>query len=492
MTAAALPALRLPSLAGLGPRAALVAGAAVLAASPVAWLANSWADPSYASQGGAFFLVTATVFAWSWSSPMVSGGTGGAHAVRLLALTALVRAASTVLAIDTLGALVLAVDLFAAAKLAGLDRRARAVSPLWLAVSFLFALPVERLVQRLIGYALQRASAEGACGVLDAIFGEVACAGVRITVEGADVLVDLPCSGARAVMMFGFAFVLTAAVARPRLHMAAVGAALALTGAFAANLLRVVLLASGVAQDIDVMAQPLHDTVGLVSLAAASPFILLWARRVRPAPARAARRASGSVPAPLAYAFLALAVAVTALPARPIDVGAPAPAPVMPTQLLGHRAAPMPLTAQEQDYFAQYGGNAARAGYGAGSLLLTRTASPLRHLHTPDDCLRGSGFEVAYLGQRFAPVPTAVYRATKGDQDWRVETSFVSSQGHATASVAQSIWLWLRASDTQWSAVQRVTPWGMPEPERAAFDAAVAASLDLPITPRTTTQGEDR
>ena len=65
MTAAALsrrPAL--PPLAGLAPRAALVTGALVLAASPAAWLANSWADPSYASQGGLFFAVTAALFAW--------------------------------------------------------------------------------------------------------------------------------------------------------------------------------------------------------------------------------------------------------------------------------------------------------------------------------------------------------------------------------------------------------------------------------------------
>lgn len=280
MTAAALPRHTALPLAGIAPRAALVCGALILAISPVFWLLKSWADPSYASQGGVFFAAIAILFAWSWSSPRRAEATGQAHALRLLLLAATVRAAGALLAIDTLGALVLAVDLYAAAKLAGLDRRARAVSPFWLAVGFLFALPVERLVQRLIGYALQRASAEGACGVLDAIFGEVTCAGVRITVEGADVLVDLPCSGARALMMFGFAFVVTAAIVRPRWKAAILGGALALIGAYAANLLRVVLLASGVAigpdaLGFDVMAQPWHDAVGLVALACAAPFILV-------------------------------------------------------------------------------------------------------------------------------------------------------------------------------------------------------------------------
>lgn len=199
-------------------------------------------------------------------------------------------------------------------------------------------------------------------------------------------------------------------------------------------------------------------------------------------------RTAQALPHPaFAYVFLALAVLVTQLPAKPVDTGAPARPPVLPTQLLGHRAAALPLSAQEDAYFRQYGGNAARAGYGPNSLLLTRTASPLRHLHTPDDCLRGAGFEVDYLGQRFAPLPTAIYRARKDGQDWRIETNFVSSQGHATASVAESIWHWLRAPDTQWSAVQRVTPWTLPQPDRAAFDAAVAASLDL-----SPAQGEEK
>ena len=342
MTTAALRPVRLP-LAGLAPHAALVMGALVLAASPAAWLLTSWRDPSYASQGGLFFAVTAALFAWSWYSPRVGAPAGSAHALRLLAFAAIVRAASAVLAVDTIGALVLAVDLYAGAKLAGLDRRARPVSPFWLAVSFLFALPVERIVQRLVGYALQRASASGACEVLDAVFADVACAGVRITVEGADVLVDLPCSGARALMMFGFAFVGVAAIVRPRWKAAAVGAALALLGAYAANLLRVVLLAGGVAKGLPVMAQPWHDAVGLIALVAASPMILLWARHVRPAPMpRAASRRAAAPHPVLAYGFLALAVAVTALPARPVDVGPPASPPVLPSSRAGADAQAAP------------------------------------------------------------------------------------------------------------------------------------------------------
>ena len=88
------------------------------------------------------------------------------------------------------------------------DRRVRAVSPFWLAVGFAFALPLERILQRSIGFLLQEVSAQGACGMLSVFFNDVRCAGVRITVDGADVLVDLPCSGARSLIAFAFAFAL--------------------------------------------------------------------------------------------------------------------------------------------------------------------------------------------------------------------------------------------------------------------------------------------
>ena len=477
----------------------LVAAALVLASGPALWLARTWVLPSYASQGGLFALVTLALFVWSVSSPL-SGRPDTRHAIGLLGATAAIRLIAHVLAIDTLGALVLVVDVYAVARLCGTDRRTRAVSPFWLAVSFAFALPVERLIQRLIGYGLQQASASGACRVLSAAFEEVACEGVRITAEGADVLVDLPCSGARALMTVLFAYAVIAAKVRPGLPAAVLGLAYALMAAFLSNLLRVVLLASGVALGadrigFDVMAQPWHDAVGLVSLALAAPVLLGWALAARE-PARAVR-APKTPQAPrrprpaVAGGLLLVALAGTSLPQRPLDVGPAAAPPALPARLLGAPASPLPLTDMERDYYAQYGGNAARAAYGPHALLLTETGSPLRHLHTPDDCLRGAGFEVAYLGLRFAPVPTAAWRAEAPDgRAYRVESTFVSSRGHVTASVAESVWLWLQDPSTRWSAVQRVTPWGAPDWDRAGFDAAVFAALDIRTTDAT--QGEDR
>ncbi|MEZ6023716.1 MAG: exosortase T [Hyphomonadaceae bacterium] len=227
---------------------AFAAALIVLAAAPVVWLIETWTDPAFDSNGFAYFAVVAALAAWSASSPRTDAAPRDDRlAFALLAATALVRLAGQLLAINTIGALALVIDVYALARLAGLERRKRAASPLWLATAFAFALPLERIVQRSIGYVLQEVSASGACGALSLLFGDVRCAGVRITVEGADVLVDLPCSGARALIVFGFAFAITAALTRPSLRAGLIGAVIALAAAVVGNVLRITLLASGVA-----------------------------------------------------------------------------------------------------------------------------------------------------------------------------------------------------------------------------------------------------
>ena len=79
--------------------------------------------------------------------------------------------------------------------------------------------------------------------------------------------------------------------------------------------------------------------------------------------------------------------------------------------LAGMNARPVPLLAKEKAYFLKYGGSAQKASYGPHQLLVVRTSAPLRHLHAPDECLRGLGMKVQYLGVRHSPVPSAIYRA---------------------------------------------------------------------------------
>lgn len=461
----------------------------LLAISPVIWLVNTWLDPAFASHGVVYFAIVAAAAAWSLTSRRLGPNDPGFDriAIVLLAATALVRLAGQVLAVDTIGALALIVDVYALGRLAGLDRRVRALSPFWLAIAFAFALPLERIVQRSIGFLLQDVSARGACGVLSAVFGDVQCAGVRITVENADVLVDLPCSGAQALILFGFGFALAAMFARPRPFIAMLGGMLALAAAVAGNVLRITLLASGVAigserVGFDVMAQPWHDVVGMIALAAAAPVVLVWACRVAPqrirdidAPATRRRR-HGRVASGL---FLIVAVAVVSAPRRPLDVVPGDVSIEAPARIGAFRAAALTLTDRERGYFEQYGGAAVKAAYGPHALMLARTTSPLRHLHAPDECLRGLGYRVTYLGMRFTPVPTAHYRAVAPDgRAYRVDVSFLSNRGHATASVSEAVWIWLADRSTIWTAVQRISVDDVAPSEQVAFDAGVFAALD--------------
>jgi hypothetical protein len=74
------------------------------------------------------------------------------------------------------------------------------------------------------------------------------------------------------------------------------------------------------------------------------------------------------------------------------------------------------------------------------------TSAPLRHLHSPEECLAGNGHTVRYLGQTGGVTPSAVYRSTDPQgRVWRMTVSFVSERGEWTPHVAEAIWRWLQA-----------------------------------------------
>ena len=492
-------------------RGLFVAAAGLLALDPVLWLARTWVDPSYDSQGALVFLACAALVAWSLSSPRASHQPANKRlAFSLLAATAVIRAVGQMLAINTVGAAALILDIYALALLTGLPYRVRPISPFWLSLCFALSLPVERIVQRTVGYLLQEASAEGACVLLSFVFPETLCEGLNIVLDAKEVLVDLPCSGARSMVLFLLVFAFASAIVRPTALQASIGLAITFSAAFVANAVRIALLAAGMARPelalgADVMAQPWHDIVGLVPLAVAALPVLVWARRCREIPLRPRRRGSDAfrwtVPdriardgawmeahrgpslRPLggAVCFAVLAVAIVALPHRPLDVVSADLSVELPGRIGGALAVPVALNPTERAYFTRFGGFAAKASYGANGLLVVRTTSPLRHIHAPEDCLRGLGFEVEYLGIDRDPLPTATYRArTPEGQAYIVRVSFVSDRGDVTGNVAEVVWRWLSAPTTAWSAVQRITPEGIADPHRRGFDHAVAAALDLP------------
>lgn len=496
---------------------ALLAGAALLAVEPVLWLTNSWHDPSYESSGLWIFLACLGLALWAGLSPWRDGRHSGnaeeaSMALALLFLAALLRALGQVLAVNVIAAMTLVIDIYALGRWVGLHRRVNAVSPFWLAVLFFLSLPVERIVQRLLGYALQQLSAEGACGVLGTMVDQVTCTGVRIVLDHRDVLVDQPCSGARGLTLLLTFYVFNQALHRQPAALALLGVGVTLLIGYTANVGRIVVLALGLAfpgsmpLGIDVMAQPWHDLIGLTFLGLAGAAVLGWGRVAR---ILAARMDTGAIvgsggathrrqplperdrarllPAPggalMGLIFFALSLLVLALPRAPVDVSQGVDPLSLPVVMAGHRGVPVPLMAREQAYFTRYGGVAAKAQYGPFGLLMVRSAAPLRHLHDPGDCLRGLGFQVTYLGTRFAGFPSALYKATAPDGTaYRVAVSFRADDGRLAAHVSEAVWWWMAGGSRHWTMIQRISPWDLPGDDLTRWQAAVANILDLPLT----------
>lgn len=455
---------------------------AFLAAEPAMWLVRTWLDASWNSHGEVAFVAVVGLFVWSASSPRADARRSAVPAL-LFALTALVRIAGHVLAVNVIGALALVIDVFAIGLLCGVHRRARAISPFWLAALFGMALPLERIIQRVVGFGLQQVSAAGACGALTVGFDEVQCRGVDILLRGQHVLVDLPCSGARGLLLLCGAFVALAALNHPSPWCAAIGIVTTLLSALVSNTLRIVALAVGIAYPdvvgVDVMAQPWHDIVGLGALAIGLTPVVVWSRWASPAATpNAAQELSQpesrdltKVAAPV---LVAACLAVVFTPHQPVDVARAIEQLSTPRVLAGHSAQDLPLSEQESAYFTQFGGAAAKSRFGARTLLLVRTSAPLRHLHAPDECLVGAGFEVERLGVTHGVMAGATYRAVAPDGSaWRVVVTYRSDAGHVATSISQAVWLWLRNPHTTWTAIERAHPWDAPASENEAFDEAL-------------------
>jgi len=481
----------------------LICAALLVAIDPAIWLVNSWLDVSYASHGAWIAPLVTGLFLFSLTSQRLDVTQGGISPLTLLMLSALVRLASQVLGINIIGALTLVVDIYVIGKWAGLAQRKRAISPGWLSFLFLFSLPLERVLQRSVGFGLQQLSATGACEVLKLGSDTVVCNGVRILIAQQDVLVDLPCSGARVLILLLVAFAVMAALARPSRLQAATGFAISLLSALLSNVIRIALLAQGLAHpeyiaNIDVMAAPWHELIGLCTTVTGVLPLLFWWRYCM-------KRQSETLPCPSkrkqcrhrslkfqytgALALLMISIAAVTLKSQPIDVAKGIAKPELPVWLNEQTGIPSPLTARESNYFERYGGHAVRASYGEHILTLVRTSAPLRHLHAPDECLRGSGHRVRYLGIARNVIPSAIYRSVdENGQRWRVAVTFVSGAGEVTTSVAHVVWLWFQRPRSQWTMVQRVTPWSKDLLPVHMFDSAIARALDISHPDRETMQ----
>jgi len=473
-------------------------GVVALILEPALWLVGTWRDPSYASDGLWVALGVAAALAVSTASgPAPPDPTARRTAWRLLGVTAAIRLAGRLLAVHTLGALALVVDVAALALLLRTRGRPCALHPLPLAGVFAFALPLEHLLQRLLGHPLQWAAAASAETLLSPFAPGLQRTGVLLLHPEVELAVDLPCSGARgAVLLSGLALAI-ACRRHPGWRGGAAAVAAVAAGAWLANVTRIVALFAGARAGWPVALEPWHGLLGTAALALGALPLLAVASRW---PARRPQRGSGwppgrdrSLPWPAAAAVSLLGLAVAHAPERPVDVASRGRAarqlPERSGTWVGEAIPPSDL---ERRYFARYGGSVQKRLYrderrGARAVhtaMLVRTNAPLRHLHGPDRCLLGAGHRVTRLGVRPGAFPTVVYRSEAPDgRAWRVEASFVSDAGARAHDVSQALWHWLARPDDTWSLVERITPFALCErdPARCAdFDGALFAALDAP------------
>lgn len=461
----------------------LALASAVLAIHPVTWLFASWSNPTYESYGAAYCAVLVGIITLSVLSSKPTGPAPVTRIIMLFGIAALIRLAGQMLAINILSALALALDVYAIAAALRLDQRKRALSPGWIAVFFLFTLPLAPILQRLAGFPLQMISADLACRMMSPFFADLICEGVRLRAGGVDVMVDLPCSGATGLLLMVSLWAFLNILYRPRFLTACIGGALVLVLSIAGNALRISVLAGGLTMGVDTMAPVLHSMIGLITLMlSVGTFLSVY--RPSAVPLSAPRRTSFVLPRRLhmpavAVCFIA-ALAIVNAPRKPVDVSGPVAAAELPMQLLGIAAKPLALSSSEEHYFTAYGGTAQKVQYGPMGLNIVRTTSPLRHLHAPARCLVGMGYEVRFLGTQYEPLPTSIYEATGPDgRVWIVSVSFVSGDGQQTASVGEAVWSWLNGASRSWQSVQRITEKTLPDNERQAFELAALAALDL-------------
>ncbi len=463
----------------------------LLAYEPMRWLIHTWQDVSYDSTGIWAFIATLILLIWSASSPLISlRPAKNKLAIGLLISTALLRLLGQVLAINTLGALALVVDIYAIALLLRVKQRECAISAGWLAILFAFSLPIERIIQRVVGYGLQELSSTVSCAVLTSTLDNVSCHGTRIAVAGQQFLIDLPCAGTNSLVVLAVTMTLGMVLARPGYRQSALAMLIVLISAFASNILRILLLVFASLSEqlekwnIDVMMQPWHDIVGFIALAPFLYLIFRFCLKIYHKPIRPHAfidKICWTVPdsikqdgwwlqtrsqyqpyLPILWSVLFLIAALTTvnLQRQALDSQVTSPIMDLPIMLGDQYAQPIDLLLKEKAYFTQFGGDARKVIYGKRQLLITKTSSPLRHLHAPDECLRGLGFEVSYLGTIDQPITTAIYKAISPDGSvWKVAVSFFSNDSKIASNVSEAVWQWLQNPQQIWYSMQRISPW---------------------------------
>lgn len=507
----------------------------ILIYHPIIWLMKTWQDPAYQTSGLWIALIVLALFCLSVRSPRgqftqqltkqseqtgPNEGLSSSKWIGLAVLSCGCRLFSQVFAIHILGALALVVDVYVLASWFELQKRGRAISPFWLSILFLWSLPIGHLFQRCGGFILQWLSAQSAGALLSISGHQAKVFGTEIHWLDARILVDPPCSGASSFVLSLMIWTLACCLTMPQsVKSIFKGFAIALLGAVLANICRILVCCVFTVFEnpfgVDVLQDPTHSLIGLLSLFC---FVILplglwanekWANEnliqnlvslpnAFESPKKLsclsypqflihlkfqrlkkyfANRIAVQTPAYSGVLACLFALWIVNLPHQPMDVSAEKAWQTLPSQLAGVLGKTVALNSVETHYFQKFGGNALKVRYGQTTVMLVQTASPLRHLHDPGDCLRGMGYDVKFVGRQTGPYPSNRFEATSPDgKKYWVDVVFKSSSGQIVTSVSEAILLWLQQPQTHWMTIQRIRP-AQKDPAISARDFRLAAEL---------------
>jgi hypothetical protein len=129
---------------------------------------------------------------------------------------------------------------------------------------------------------------------------------------------------------------------------------------------------------------------------------------------------------------------------------------IWPTNFQGRSLVPLPLSAAEQRFAAQFPGRIGRFSDGRSNIIVRLVDQPTRLLHPAADCFRGIGYHVerAQVRRDDDGQSWSCFKVEKGGQQRRVCERIYDAQGGTWTDV--SSWYWAAAlSKTQgpWWAV---------------------------------------
>jgi hypothetical protein len=119
--------------------------------------------------------------------------------------------------------------------------------------------------------------------------------------------------------------------------------------------------------------------------------------------------------------------------------------PIWPTSFQGRAIVPLPLSAVEQRFAAQFPGRIGRFSDGRSNIIVRLVDQPTRLLHPAADCFRGIGYRVERAQVRVdnEGQSWSCFKVEKGGQQRMVCERIYDAQGDAWTDV--SSWYWAAA-----------------------------------------------